>query len=176
MVGGDASGTYLCDTWVYDPTANSWTQLTPATSPVCSAGNTTFSRLTYDADDNVFMLVWPGTGGYAGGTVNNTYQQYQNWFFRYGGTGNNVGYAGNPIYSPSPGSSNRNTTDWALQPVLAVNGSTLYASWIETGSPLENDAGYFPHIYAFQYSAGSWSAMGSTYAALEPGELRAKRI
>ncbi len=166
MVGGEDATGYLNDTWVYDPTANSWTQLRPSQSPALTPGSTTYQRLAYDPDDNVFVLTWPGTGGFVGGQPPG-YGAVQTWFFRYAGTGNNVGYAGDPTFAPTSGGLNRNANAWANQPVLASDGSTLYAGWIETGVPLASGNNIYPHPFVSQLSGSTWTGLGSAYSALD---------
>jgi chitodextrinase len=166
MVGGDGVAGYLNDTWVYDPTADTWSQLSPTQSPAVTPGSTTFQRLAYDPDDNVFVLTRPGTGGFASGQPTG-YGAVQTWFFRYAGTGNNVGYAGNPTFAPTSGSLNRNANAWANEPVLASNGSTLYAGWIETGLPLATDSSLYPHPFVSQLSGSTWTNLGTSYLALD---------
>jgi hypothetical protein len=166
MVGGrDASG-YLNETWVYDPSANAWQQLHPTNVPPVTPGSTTFQRLAYDPDDNVFVLTWPGVAGYTGGPAY-SYGAVQTWFFRYAGTGSNVGYMGNATFSPTPGGINRNSTAWANEPILASDGGTLFAGWIETGTPLALDNSVFPHPYVSQLSGSSWKNIGASYLDID---------
>ena len=162
MFGGQNSAS-LADTWIYDPVANKWSQLSPAASPPVTS-QAVFERLAYDPDDNVFVMVWAGTGGYANGP--STGYAAQTWFFRYKGTGPNVG-ALNSTFAPTAGSVNRNTDAWANEPVLASSGSSLYGGWIETGRPFDTGNVYYPHVYASQFSGSTWTAMGSSYLALD---------
>ena len=164
MVGGQDTTGYINDTWIYDPAANRWTKLNPAQlpSPILSPA---YQRLAYDGDDNVFVMTWAGTGGYLGGGSAN--YAAQTWFFRYAGTGPNVGYAANPTFTATPGSINRNPDGWANEPVLASTGSNLYAGWIETGRPFDTSSASPAHPFVSRFSASAWSALGSSFAALD---------
>jgi hypothetical protein len=162
--GQNGSGT-LGDTWVYDVTANTWTQLNPPQSPtVLSLPD--FSRLTYDSDHNVFVLAHKGTGGYFGS--NWTALAIQTWLFRYGGNGPNPGTTAASA-QPSAGGLNRYLGGWAKDPALAASATGVFAGWSETGSPFDQSSGSWPHIYADQYSSGAWSAMGTSYQAISGG-------
>src|SRR5271166_3426786 len=67
LYGGQSSSGVLGDTWIFDPVANAWTQLSPQQSP---AVNTVpdYARLSYDSDHNAFVLAHKGTPGYFGGS------------------------------------------------------------------------------------------------------------
>src|ERR1700689_38820 len=109
MFGGQNSAV-LTDSWIYDPGANAWTQLSPAASPPV-ASSAVFQRLAYDPDDNVFAMVWVGPGGYANGPAQG-FTSAQTWFFRYKGSGPNVGTFDLPS-APTAASVNRNADAWA---------------------------------------------------------------
>jgi hypothetical protein len=165
MFGGENS-TVLNDTWVFDPSASggqgSWTQLTPAANPpVASAAP--FERMIYDPDHNAFILVIPGTGGYADGTYNN--YPVQTWFFRYGGPGPSVG-ALTSNYASTSGSINRNRSGWGRAPALTASGSTLYAAWTETGLPFDNTSSQWAHIYVDSLSGITWQQLGTTSSSI----------
>ena len=164
MVSGSNDAGLLNDTWIYDPVANSWAQLSPA-NPLPASSQPSYQRLAYDPDDNVFVLVWIGDGGYANGPSIG-YNDAQTWFFRYKGAGANVDTI-SPSYSPTAGGINRNSNAWANEPVLTGSGSTIYAGWIETGQPFDTGNVYLPHVYASQLSGSSWSALGGSYTALD---------
>jgi hypothetical protein len=165
LLFGGQNSAVLTDTWIYDPVANSWTQLSPLASPPVSS-QAVFQRLAYDPDDNIFVMVWVGTGGYANGPSVG-YTTAQTWFFRYMGAGTNVGGL-NSTFAPTAGSLNRNSDAWANEPVLASSGDTsLYAGWIETGRPFDNGNVYYPHVYTSQLSGSGWTAMGGSYLALD---------
>ncbi len=149
------------DTWIYDPVANSWTQLNPAQSPPPAAP---FESLTYDSDDNAFVMAIPGTSGYADGTWAG--YPMQTWLFRYNGSGPNPG-AGQAVIPSSPGSINRNATGWAEEPILATSGSNLYAGWVETGTPFDATETAWSHVMVNQQSAGgAWTPLGSSQLAI----------
>jgi len=159
--GLDSPAPPFNDTWIYDPVANQWTQVNPPQSPVVTSAP--FERMAYDPDDNVFILVVQGNGGYADG--NWTAAAAQTWLFRYQGTGPNPG-AVTPSYSSTPGGINRNHDGWAQEPALAASGSTLYTTWIEAGSPFDGSNAAWPHTYANQLIGSSWSVLGSSYQAV----------
>jgi len=156
-----ATGTVLSDTWVYDPVSGIWSQLSPNQSPPAFQY---YSYLAYDSDDNVFVLVTSGSGGY----TNSTWSNYaaQTWLFRYAGSGPNAGTA-NPSYTPSSGSINKHSDAWANEPTLASNGSTLYSGWIETGEPSDTSVAAYPHVYASQLSGSTWNALGSSFSSID---------
>ena len=148
LYGGENAAGVFGDTWVYDPAANAWSQLSPGQSPpLMSAGP--FDRLVYDSDHNAFILVYNGV-----------------WVFRYAGAGSNPGTV-TPAYTPTPGKVNRYADAWAKEPTLAVSGSSLYAAWDETGQPNDSTSGAFFHIYASQLGASGWSALGGLPASLD---------
>jgi hypothetical protein len=149
------------DTWIYDPVANQWTQVNPPQSPVVTSAP--FERMAYDPDDNVFILVVQGNGGYADG--NWTAAAAQTWLFRYQGSGPNPGTV-TPSYSSSPGGINRNNDGWAQEPALAASGATLYTTWIETGRPFDGSNAAWPHTYTDQFLGSSWSMLGSSYQSV----------
>lgn len=147
------------DTWVYDPNANSWTQLSPSQSP--PATDTSFERLAYDPDHNAFIMVLEGPSGYADG-VWPGYYPMQTWLFRYQGPGADAGTS--PVsFQPSPGSINRNSDGWAQEPSLAVLGSTLYSTWVETGKPFDLTDGAWSHVYVNQLTGGNWNQIGGAF-------------
>jgi hypothetical protein len=163
LLFGGQNTSILNDTWIYDPTANKWTQLTPVVSPPVPT-QATFQRLAYDPNDNVFVMVASGTGGYANGI--STGYAAQTWFYRYKGSGPNVGTL-STTFTPTSGSVNRNTDAWANEPVLASSGTSIYAGWIETGRPFDNGNVYFPHVFASQFSNSTWNPMGTSYLSLD---------
>ncbi len=161
--GRDSNGNFLNDSWIYDPTANAWTRLSPPQSPAVT-GISSFSYLTYDSDDNAFILARVGVNGYANGAWN--YNAAQTWLFRYKGNGPNPGSAPTTP-QPISGGINHNATAWADEPALASDGLALYAAWIETGEPFDTSDGTWPHIYAAQLSGGTWNNLGNSYLALD---------
>ncbi len=162
LYGGQNGSTILSDTWVFDPSANAWTQLNPAQSPTVTAA-AIFAKLSYDSDHNVFVLAQQGQNGYFGG--NSTAFAFQTWLFRYAGGGPNAGTS-LPNAQPSTGSINRNLASWAKEPEIGSSGGSLYLAWSETGSTFARDDSYWPHIYVDQYSSGSWSALGTSFESV----------
>lgn len=162
LYGGQNVSGVLGDTWVYDVAANTWTQLSPPLSPPL-ANVADFARLAYDSDHNVFVLAHKGTGGYFEGTWLTL--AIQTWLFRYAGTGSNPG-ASTATAQNSPGSLNRYVGGWSKDPAVAASAAGVFAAWSETGSPFDQSAGSWPHIYADQYSSGAWTSMGSSYQSI----------
>gem|GEM_PF-5096891 len=168
LYGGQNASGILGDTWVYNPVANTWTQLTPSQSPPVGAASD-FARLSYDSDHNAFVFAHKANGGYFGG--NWATLSLQTWLFRYNGSGPNPGTAVSSV-QPSSGSINRNAASWANEPVLASSGNSLFVAWSETGSPFDLTNSTWPHIYADQYSNGSWINLG-TYQSISGASLSA---
>lgn len=171
LYGGKNASGVLNDTWVFNPTTNTWTQVTPPQSPAINSVSD-FTRLAYDSDHNAFVLAHLGTGGYFGG--NWTSLAFQTWLFRYAGSGPNAASLLSTM-QPAQGSLNRNLVSWGKDPTLAASGNQLFIGWAETGSPFDTSQAAWPHIYADQYSNGSWSTLGnygsistSTYEAHAP--------
>jgi chitodextrinase len=169
LYGGTNASGVLNDTWVYDPAANTWTQLNPAQSPPVQ-GVSDFARLAYDSDHNAFVLAHKGSGAYFGGNWKTL--PIQTWLFRYAGTGPNAGTLLNTTRPPA-GGLNRNLGSWAKDPAIASSGTSLYASWAETGSPFDPSPGNFVHIYSEQYSGGSWLPAGSSYGSISGASVEA---
>jgi hypothetical protein len=169
LYGGRNASGVLGDTWVYDPVANAWTQLNPAQSPSINTVSD-FTRLSYDSDHNAFVLAHLGSGGYFGG--NWVTLPIQTWLFRYAGTGPNAGTLLSTA-QPAPGSINRNTAGWADDPALASSGNSLSVAWSETGSPFDPTQAAWPHIYANQFSSGSWNTMGASYQSISNANAEA---
>lgn len=169
LYGGRNASGVLGDTWVYDPTANLWTQLFPPVSPsVNSVAD--FIRLAYDSDHNVFVLAHLGTGGYFGGNWGSL--AMQTWLFRYAGAGPNAATQLSTS-APSPGSIDRYLQSWAKDPTLAASGSSLYVGWSETGSPFDISQAAWPHIYTDQYSSGNWTTMGTSSSSISQPTVEA---
>jgi len=160
--GQNASGV-LNDTWIYDPAGNSWAQQTPVASPPVST-QPSFTRLAYDSDDNVFVMVWAGTGGYAAGSAAG--YAVQTWLYRYAGAGSNAGTI-SPAYTPPSGSINNNSDGWASEPTLASTGSNLYTGWIELGKPYDTTNTAYPHPFVSQLSGSSWTGLGTSALSLD---------
>jgi hypothetical protein len=164
MVSGRNASGVLTDTWIYDPAANTWSELKSA-GTLPAATQPSYQRLAYDPDDNVFALVWTGPGGYANGPSIG-YSDAQTWFFRYAGSGTNCG--SRPArFSVSPGSINRNADAWASEPVLASTGRDLFLAWTETGQPFVNSEAHYSHVFASRLSPSGWAALGKDFLALD---------
>ncbi|HXI41409.1 MAG TPA: Ig-like domain-containing protein, partial [Bryobacteraceae bacterium] len=162
LYGGQNASGILGDTWVFSPATSTWTQLTPPQSPPIAA-SPVWARLTYDSDHNAFVLAQQGLGGYFGGTW--TAYAIQTWLFRYQGAGPNAGTLA-PTANAAPGSLNRNAASWAKEPALASSGTTLYATWAETGSPFDPTSAALLNIYAAQYSGSNWIPLGQSFQAI----------
>lgn len=159
LVYGGSNGTLFNDVWIYDPAANSWTELT-GTSPPPATNN--FETLAYDSDHNAFILLLPGTGGYADGQWGG--YAAQTWLFRYAGPGPNPG-SRQITNSTTPGSANHSSDAWAKEPSLSSVGNALYVGWVETGRPFEAS---WNHIYSKKYtSIAGWVDLGGTATSLD---------
>jgi hypothetical protein len=164
LYGGTDNSKVYNDTWIYNPAANAWTQLNPPQAPPFDTA-APFENLAYDSDHNAFILVLRGGGGYAdGGGYNNS---AQTWFFRYQGSGPNVGTS-SANYTPSAGSMNLHSDDWAAAPSLSAAGGTLYSAWVETGEPFDTSNATWFHAFASaRNSAGSWTWLGGAPASID---------
>jgi hypothetical protein len=152
--GGDDSITNLHnDTWIYDPMANSWTQLSPAASPA-TATSTPFERGVYLAEYDVVIL--DTLGGSAPGT----------YAFRYqAGAGAGALYP-SPTYTASSGSINRNTDAWARSPSLSVSGTTVYDAHAEFGGKAATGDASYTYPYSRQTVSGTPTNLGSAYNSM----------
>jgi hypothetical protein len=162
LFGGTNASGVIGDTWVYDPVANTWTQLAPAQSPSINSFSD-FAKMSYDSDHNVFVLAHKGNGGYFGG--NWTTFSIQTWIFRYNGTGPNAGTLASTA-QPATGGLNRNTESWAKDPALTSSGNTLYVAWAETGSPFDLSQAAWLHVFVDQYASSNWVPTGSSYQSI----------
>jgi len=153
IYGGEDGSQVFGDTWIYNPTTNAWTQLSPAVSPPVGPVGP-FEMLAYDSDHNAFIL-----GVHSVGTLDT-------WLFRYQGSGPNPGTA-QPSFQPSPGAINRNADAWAKEPAVAGSGTSLYTAWVETGEPFDSSNGTWFHVYVNQQSNGAWSALGGLPTSLD---------
>ena len=163
LFGGQDNNTIYNDTWIYNPTSNAWTKLSPALSPQSGSGPV-FDRLAYDSDHNVFILVVGASGGYADGVWSG--YGAQTWFYRYAGAGPNAG-ATVSNYQPTAAAININSDAWAKEPSLAGSGSKLYTAWVETGKTFDtSNAGYF-HVYGIVRNNGAWAALGGTPTSID---------
>jgi hypothetical protein len=168
VYGGVDGSSVFNDTWIYNPTSNSWAKLTPPQSPPVGAV-APFEMLTYDSDHNVFIMALSGFGGYADGNWN--HYSIQTWLYRYDGEGPNPGSA-QPDISLTPGAVNRHG-GWAKDPTLAASDGVLYAGWVETGRPFDTSDGAWLHAFASRYAAGGWSPLGGNFNSLDSEYLSA---
>ncbi len=147
--GTPDNSTFLNDTWVYDPEANTWTQLTPTVSPT-SPTQPTWQRLVWIPETNVFVGLL-STG--------------QAWAYRYvpGGPCGTQAY----IYSPTAGSLNRVSGN-AKDGAVVASGSTLYQFWHETTTG--NSTTGLLHPYAQSYQNGTTTDLGATGQAMSPND------
>jgi hypothetical protein len=124
IAGGGSGSTWYTDTWVYDPVANSYTQLSPtANYSQGSQGAAVFQKLAYDKDSHVFVM-WT-----TGGNLPYLYALSTATPLNYGRTSN--------TYTPTAGSLNRFTPSssdqsWAYSPTIASVGSSIMRGWIES--------------------------------------------
>jgi len=159
LYGGENASGVLSDTWVYDPTANTWTQVTTPAPPVTN--DPIYAKMSYDSDHNVFVIAEVGAGGgYYGGTW--TPYAIETWLFRYAGGGPNAGTQASTA-APSVGGLNRYNTGWAKDPALTSAGNSLYVAWSELSSPFSDLDDAWPHMYVSQYSGGSWVPLGTSF-------------
>jgi hypothetical protein len=152
--GMTGAGAGFTDSWIFDPSNNSWTQQTPATTYTNTGNYTTpYDKLTYDNDSNVFVLVTNPTGYSASISV-----------FPYSQAAN---YGRNAVSSSLPtGMLNRYTAgasqSWAFDPAITTANGMVYAGWIETGADSDNSAcgaGHHPMVQASS-STGTWTQYG----------------
>lgn len=162
LYGGQDGSQVYNDTWIYNPATNAWLRLTPAQIPPLG-GTAPFENLAYDSDHNVFVLILTGAGGYTGGSFG---YGAQTWFFRYQGTGANVGTT-QPNYQATTGSINKHVDAWGKEPSLIGSGSSLYAAWVETGTPFDKSNGTWFHVYVNQRVSGAWAPLGGAPTSLD---------
>src|SRR5262249_15446983 len=121
MVGGlnfyGSGDSAYNDTWLFNPTNNAWTELSPPSTYSTTALYFTADRLTYDQDNNTFILM--SLGGYSPQIYAFPYSAPQN-YGRLSST-----------YTPPAGSLNRTTPtptnqSWAFDPAITSSGSNVY--------------------------------------------------
>ena len=181
LFGGtnNLSVTAFSDTWVLDPTGNggqgTWTQLSPSTSPTLNlSANVPSYRMVFDPDDNAFILAMPSAGEtfYNGGTW--TGYPTETWFFRYSGTGPNIGNTPNSSFAATAGSLNNNPGSaqsagnvwnggWSMEPATVTDGTNAYMAWEELGLPFDSSNSGLPHIFVKQlpntFLGGSYNSI-----------------
>ncbi len=177
--------TALADTWVYDPTANTWTQLNPPHQPIYTSGVVANERLVWMPEDNVFVL-FVGQGAAGGSCPGESNSCPRMWAFRYT-PGSKAGYASKSYSYTSVagvGPLNRNTTDagdqgWAYGTAIAANSASAYLIETETataqiGASPSNS--WLLHPYAQKISTGSscgtldtnFACLGTAYSSMSP--------
>lgn len=150
--GGDAFNTNVhADTWVFDPVASTWTQLTPAASPV--PFDAVYGRMGYFPGDGVAVLFNYTSAGAT-----------EVWAYRYN-PGSNAGFKTAPSYSASAGSLNRNSGSWAQSTSLDTAGSgTYFGAWTETGNNATSARYLYP--YGQQWVGGTVTNLGSAFNSM----------
>ena len=161
LYGGLNASGVLNDTWVYNPSTTTWTQVNSAPTASTTA---VYAKMSYDSDHNVFVMAQVGVGGGYYGGAWNTYG-IETWLFRYAGGGPNAGTQASTA-TPPAGALNRYNTGWGKDPALVSSGSSLYVGWSETGSPFDPTDDAWPHIYVSQYSSGNWVPLGTSFDAI----------
>jgi hypothetical protein len=162
-VGGElGDGIAYTDTWIFDPVAVAWKQQTASAVYANENVNPTFERLTYDEDSNVFVLMsGNASDSYADGIFNSYSPQI--WAYAYSAALNYQRISN--TYTPPAGSLNRvsptgSSQSWAFDPAIATAGNTVYAGWLETGTPFDTSNCGLHHPYIQSASAGSsWTQM-----------------
>ncbi len=150
--GGCTGANILTDTWIYDPVANTWTQLSPAASPTGFAF-ASYQTLTYLPEHDAFVALLPSGI----------------WVYRYAP---GPGYKSKSLgYSYSPGTLNRNTTSpsvqtWAYGGDVATDGTNLYQIWSENGTDLTFSAGGYMHPYVQKANGATITELGNSYSSL----------
>ncbi|MEO8367702.1 MAG: Ig-like domain-containing protein [Candidatus Solibacter sp.] len=151
MAGGSTflGGQAFFDTWIFDSVRLAWTQQTPPAPYANNSNNTTFDRVTYDADSNVFLLMASGgvntyaDGNYGAYTV-------QVWAYAYSAAAN-YGRS-STTFNPPASSMNRVAPaslnqSWAMDPAITASGGIAYTGWIETGAPFDTSSCGLRHPY-----------------------------
>jgi hypothetical protein len=158
--------TSLTDTWIYDPIANTFTQLNPGTVPTYATGVVPNERLVYMKEDDVYLLSTEPTTSVA------------LWAFRLA-PGGNAGSRTNTYSSPTGlnhYTSSSTVQSWAYGTAVATNGGTTLNSWTESNNqytPTPGDSWLF-HPYAQSVTSNVVTAMPSpfanstSYAAISP--------
>ena len=189
FAGANNTPSYFIDTWIFDPVALTWTQLSPSGTLPSSSTELTQQRTIFDPDDNVVIAAFsaPGvTNNYNAASYNNFPASL--WFFRYAGTGPNIGSAPRNYTQPSGGFNaqlNLSTgcgsaaaagnctpgnfvqSGWAFDPAGCTDGTDLYAEWAELGTPFDTSNRQYPHAYlkkltgaaGFLPSSGAYNAI-----------------
>ena len=183
MVSGCTStaGGTLTDTWALHPSTGNWEEITALSNyvPLSGAGQTPFERLSYDSVSNAFVMGLygdPASNDNTGGT--GAAYSMAMWAYCYS-TCLNSGRTGG-TYAPTAGYINTRFTGTStesngqvdegsiLNTSLAVNGSTIYAAWIESGKPFATGELRVRHPYAYSSTDGiTLTGLGSDWSALD---------
>lgn len=151
--GGDNETTNLHnETWVFDPVAATWTQLTPAANPSTPVA-ATYGRMAYIPSDGVAIQFVLASGG------------TEIWAYRYS-AGAGAGDQGSPSYSATTGSQNRNANSWAQSTSLASDGTNLYGAWVETGTTTGGTDAEYLRPYAQQWVGATPTNLGPAYNSM----------
>lgn len=156
LFGGSVNSSNTCagttgqcyiDTWIYDPVANTWTDVTATVgtpTPTSSVGTVEY-RVGYDAElDAIVCLPEPASG--------NSSQTF--WYLRLQ-PGPNIGTL-TLTHTPTTGGLNHDATAYAqLGPSLAPSGtSDLYVSFSQFGTGTTGN-GIYPHTYIQDIGTGT---------------------
>jgi len=167
MYGGEDSGGVDNETWILDPVALSWTQVTPAASPSTPSSGP-FERMTYFDEWGAVVLF-------------NIVADTQVWAYCYiacspAGTASQT-------YTKPAGSLNHNSDSWAESPNQASNGTLLCRGWVETGVPADATDGrwFWPYVQCTNGSTttnygSAYNSMATGAANLESGDISVTMI
>jgi hypothetical protein len=143
MAGGSTvvGGTAKTDTWVFDLTSETWTQMFPANS-YHGHSEGQFDKLRYDPVSNVFIMIdQGGSSVYADGTfgysVSKVYVYPYSTALAYGRTANTYTPTTGSLNATSPTATSNSALGsqaFAWGPSLALNGTSFVASWAETAN------------------------------------------
>lgn len=159
MGGGNASDTPYTDTWTFDFATGAWTEQSPTAAYTGTLGP--FQRMDYDPENNLFVcLIGGGPGApYTDGTWTQ-YPTYT-WFYRYSGTGSDVGSSSYIPVAPASGALNRNADGWANDTAIAGDGTDVITAWTETGAQYDASGPFTPHPQARKLNSGTWDWLGA---------------
>ncbi|MFW9839664.1 MAG: kelch repeat-containing protein [Candidatus Thorarchaeota archaeon] len=138
--GANQLSNYFGDTWAYDFNTDTWSNITPSTSPSVRG----VPSLTYDSESDKIILF----GGSAGGTAYS-----DTWVFDY----NTVTWTEmSPSIHPDTRSRHGSAYDWESDRVVIFGGTRLGFS--STVLITETDG----MIWAYDVNANTWEEMGPT--------------
>jgi hypothetical protein len=158
MMGGGipaySSQGYYDDTWIFDPVNLTWTELSPPNKYFATRQLFTSDRLTYDPDNNVFIMM--SISGYSPLV----------YAFAYS-TPDNYGRISN-TYTPPAGSLNRvqptaTSQSWSFDPAIVADSGNVYLGWIETGADADRSTcgqTHHPFIQSSPYNT-NWTSYPS---------------